>query len=507
MIRRWGQVAVALTVAMAGPAVAQTPPAPPVETPPAPPAAPVESSTPAPPPAVDPALAARLDEMEQIARIADRKVEILEAALVKKEKEAPLVTADEKGFVLRSHDGAYQLRIRALLQVDGRFFLDNDSYAANDTFLIRRFRPSLEGTLFSLVDYKLVPDFAGGQVQLYDVYLDIHPATWLRFRAGKFKGPIGLERLQGVADLPLFERAIDQNLSPTREIGAQVWGTAAGGLVTYVAGVVNGAPDNTNPDVDTNHAKDFQARLFVQPFSLPGLSELGDLGLGVAASTGNRKGKLPSAVSGSPVPTTASVTGLGSYKTAGSQTFFSYYNPTTDTTGALTTFAAGRSSHLNPQLYYYVGPFGLLAEYVWSRQAVQRGNSTAVLTNQAGHATASFVVGGTESYRGPTPEHGFDPAKGWLGALELSARVAWLKVDPDTFGDPNVPGSTAYADPAKSARSATAFGVIATWVLRRSLHLGLMFEQTRFDGGAGTASAVKDRPTENLLLGRAQLNF
>jgi phosphate-selective porin OprO/OprP len=208
-----------------------------------------------------------------------------------------------------------------------------------------------------------------------------------------------------------------------------------------------------------------------------------------------------------PTSTTAAVTGLGSYKTAGMNTFFSYYAPANDTTGALTTFGNGRASHLDPQLYYYVGPFGLLAEYVWSKQAVQRGNSTAVLTNQATHATASFVIGGREGYDGPTPEHGFDPAKGKWGALELAVQLAWLEVDPLTFGDPNVTGSTAYADPTKSARSATAYGVNAAWVPRRSVHLGLLFEQTKFEGGAGTATAVTDRQTENLLLGRAQVNF
>src|SRR5262249_6020341 len=162
---------------------------------------------------------------------------------------------------------------RALLQTDGRFFLDNTALQANDTFLLRRFRPSIEGTLFSIVDYRLLPDFAGGTLQVMDGYIDVHPREWVRFRFGKYKGAIGLERRRTEADLPLLERALDQNLSSTREIGAQVWGEIAGGLVTYVAGVVNGAPDNTNPDVDTDHAKDFQGRLFIQPFKTEGLRD------------------------------------------------------------------------------------------------------------------------------------------------------------------------------------------------------------------------------------------
>jgi phosphate-selective porin OprO/OprP len=454
-----------------------------------------------------PDASARLDEIEQVARIADRKREILEEELAKKAKESPSITADDSGFAIKSADRAYVLRINTQLQLDGRFFLDNDALEANDTFLVRRFRPGISGTLFNLVDYRLTPDFAGGQAQIFDGYVDIHPAEWLRLRVGKYKGVVGLERLQSDADLPLLERALDQNLSPTRELGVQLWGAIAGGFLVYAAGIVNGVPDNANTDTDTNHAKDFQGRLFVQPFKLPGFDWLGNLGLGFSATTGNRKGKLPTAVSGSPVPTVASVTGLGSYKTAGQNTFFSYYTPATDTTGALTTFANGRSTHLNPQLYYYIGPFGALGEYVWSKQAVQRGSSTANLANQSAHGTLSFVVGGREGYDGPTPTYNFDPAKGKLGALELAAQLSWLKVDPLTFGDPNVPGSTAYADPTKNPRSATAYGFNAAWVPRRSFHLGLLFEQTRFKGGAGTTMAITNRPTENLLLGRAQVNF
>ena len=336
------------------------------------------------------------------------------------------VTLEDQGLHIKSPDGANRVHIGALLQADGRFFLADDSYEASDTFLIRRFQPVLEGTLFGLADFLLSPDFGGGTLQVMDAYVDFHPRSWVRWRGGKFKGTIGLERLQGDAALPLLERALDQNLSSTREIGAELWGVA-GGVLTYAVGIVNGAPDNTNPDADTNRAKDFQGRLFLQPFKIQRLSRYGDLGIGIAASTGNRKGKLPTS-------TESAVTGLGSYKTAGQLTFFSYEAPASDTTGADTTFAHERASHLDPQVYYYVGPFGLLAEWVWSRLGVQKGNSTAVLTNQALHATASFVVGGKEGFDGPTPHRPFNPSGGDWGALELAARYTWLKVIPPASG-------------------------------------------------------------------------
>jgi phosphate-selective porin OprO/OprP len=401
-------------------------------------------------------------------------------------------------------DKSYSLRIRGLVQADGRFFLDNDALAANDTFLIRRFRPSIEGTLFSILDYRLLPEFAG-TVQILDAYADLHPRDWLRLRAGKFKAPIGLERLQNDADLPRLERSLDQYLTSLRDVGVQLWGDVAGGIVHYAIGIFNGSPDATAADTDLSHAKDFQGRLFFQPFKAESLKDLGSLGIGIAAGTGNRRGRLPTTVTGAVVPTTPAITGLSPFRTAGQNAFFTYLAPATDTTGATTTFAYERSTRLNPQLYYYYGPFGLLAEYVWLKQGVQRGDATAQLIHHAAHGTLSFSFRGTEDYGGVTPLYAFDPKSGHFGALQVAVRVGWLKVDGDTF--------PTYANPVTAARSATAYAAGVSWIPRRALRVSINFEQTRFDGGAGTAASgmtpavVTDRLTENVIIGRTQVNF
>src|SRR4029079_5907124 len=179
----------------------------------APAAVPAPPTPPAPltPPGPTPAEAQQLEEIEQLARIAARKHELLEEQAEKRAKEAPKLSIDDKGFALALPDKSFVLKIRALVQVDGRFFANSDTLEANDTFLIRRFRPWIEGTLFSFADFRLVPEFAG-TVQILDAYVDLHPRDWLRLRAGKYKAPIGLERLQSDADLPLLARALDQNL-------------------------------------------------------------------------------------------------------------------------------------------------------------------------------------------------------------------------------------------------------------------------------------------------------
>lgn len=455
------------------------------------------------PTAVAPAAAAannaRLDEIDQIARIALRKTEILEEEASKVAKPTSGAVVDDKGFTLKVLDGSSSLRIGALLQADGRFFFSDEALQANDAFLIRRFRPYLDGTLFSLVDYRLLSEFAG-TVQILDAYADIHPWAWLRLRIGKFKGPVGLERLQSDADLPLLERSLDQNLSAVRDVGLLLWGDVGGGVAQYTLGIVDGSPDGTSPDTDFNHAKDFAGRIFLQPFRDKSSLGFPNLGIGFAASFGNRKGRLPSS-------TTAATTGLPVFKTAGQNTFFQYFAPASDTTGATTTFSHELESHFNPQLYYYYEEFGLLAEYVLLRQGVQRGNSTTTLNHHSTHATVSYAFKGRVGFDGVTPLARFDPAAGSWGAIEIAVRWAWLKLDPATFGDAKVAGSAQYADPLRSARSAQAWTAGLTWVPARRFHVALNFEQTIFKGGAGTMALPSDRKTENVLIGRAQVNF
>jgi phosphate-selective porin OprO/OprP len=205
------------------------------------------------------------------------------------------VLADEKGLGIRSADGGTTVRIHGFVQADSRWFLGDNALSDRlDTFLLRRVRPSIDGTLFNIADYRVVPDFAGGAAVLFDAYADIHPVPWARLRAGKYKSPLGLERLQSDADLSLPERAVTQYLTPTRDVGVALWGDIAGGVVNYNIGIYNGGFDNSNLDVDSNHAKDFVGRLLIQPFKLEGLKGLGALGIHLAASTGDRRG-LPTA--------------------------------------------------------------------------------------------------------------------------------------------------------------------------------------------------------------------
>jgi phosphate-selective porin OprO and OprP len=421
----------------------------------------------------------KIQELDQKIRVLDRKIEIDKEAADEKAKAAAQATAGKDGFSLRSSDGNYVLRLRGYAQFDGRFWTGDEKKPQVETFLLRRVRPIFEGTVYKIFDFRIMPDFGQGQTVLYDAYMEARFNPAFRVRAGKFKPPIGLERLQSATDILFVERALPTNLVPNRDLGVQVGGDLAGGAVSYALGVFNGVPDLGNGDADSNNDKDVAARLFFQPF-VTGAGPLKNLGFGVGASQGNQTGTLTS-------------TGLPAYRTPGQQTFFSYRS---DGTAAGTVVADGTRFRLAPQGYFYSGPFGLLAEYTISRQDVRRDLVAETLEHKSWQVAASWVLaGGEASFRGVNPKKVFDPAAHTWGAFELAARYSELKLDDATF--------PTFASITSSARSAKAWAVGLNWYLNRSLRLLFDYEDTQFEGGAATGN----REDEKIFFSRFQIAF
>ncbi|MEA2692743.1 MAG: phosphate-selective porin OprO and OprP [Acidobacteriota bacterium] len=427
----------------------------------------------------------RIEELDQKVRILERRGEVADEQAAEKAKSAASVTAGRDGFSIRSADNAFQLRLRGYVQLDGRFYQDEHLKRGVDTFILRRARPILEGTVFKIFDFRLMPDFGGGTTVLQDAYVNARFLPGFQVRAGKFKPPVGLERLQSATDILFVERALPTNLVPNRDLGVQLqgdFGGSASNRISYALGVFNGVADAGNGDLDTNNGKDTAGRIFFTPFAATAGPGKG-LGVGIAASTGNQSGTA----------TSAATTGLPSYKTGGQLTFFSYR---ADGTAAGTTLANGRRQRLSPQAYWYAGPFGLLAEYVRSSQEVSRGAASARIENDAWQAAASYVLfGGETSYRGVDPKQPFDSSQHHWGALELAARYNRLEVDDKAF--------PFFANPASAASRATAWAVGLNWYLTRGVRFMLDYEQTRFKGGAATGN----RPDEKVVLDRIQISF
>lgn len=415
------------------------------------------------------------DTSSVTARLAllQRRVDQLERQRPARDSATPF-----RGFYIRSSDGAHQIRLRGLLQSDTRMLDGKSAAPAATTFLVRRARPILEITSFRILDARFVPDFGQGTAIIYDAHVDLRLHPWLAVRAGKFKSPVGLERLQSVADVLFIERGMPTNLVPQRDVGAQVYGDIKGGLLAYALGAFNGAVDLGIADADNGSTKDIGARLFAQPF-VRSDGPLKGLGVGVGFSDGVQRG----------TPGTA---GLPSYRSPAQQSVFSYR---TDGTAAGTAVAAGTRQRVAPQGYWYGGPVGVLAEYTVESQDVHRGTTDATLTHRAWQLSGSVVLTGENaSFRSVTPRHPYGTAGG-RGAFELGARVGSLDLDDATF--------PLFADPAVAVSRANSVGAILVWHLAPGIKAMAELDRTRYTGGGATG----DRATENALLVRLQHGF
>jgi len=385
--------------------------------------------------------------------------------------QSPVVEAGPDGFLLRSYDEAFKLRIGGYVQADGRFFVGPDQIGAN-TFILRRVRPILEGNLYKGLGFRIMPDFGEGRTSIRDAYGDFHYWPKTSFRFGKYKAPFGLERLQSSAELTFIDRSLATALAPDRDVGIQLYGDLGSGFFSYAVAVMNGVPDGESGDFDDNDGKDVIARVFLRPFvAKRDRHALGGLGFGIAGAGGEQLGSR-----------------LPVYKTVAQSVFFSY---------APDVAAAGDRWRFSPQAYYYAGPFGLMTEYVVSSQDVARAGFGARLRNTAWQVAVSYLLTGERrTYRSPAPARPFDPGSESWGGLEVAARFSELSADPAAF-------DRGLADITISAQRAREWVAGVNWYLARNNKFVFDYEQTRFTGGA----APGNRPTEHGFLTRFQVYF
>jgi phosphate-selective porin OprO/OprP len=424
----------------------------------------------------------RINELDQKTRILERKLEIAEENAKAAAEKTAVVKADGSGFSLAAPDKSFEIKLKALIQADARFFFNDDDVPQDDTFLMRRVRPTLEGTLGKNGDYRITPEFAGSSTTLLDAYGGYKFTDSFKLRAGKFKAPFGLERLQSGSDIRFIERAHPTSLAPNRDIGLQLFGDIVeGGLLTYEAGVFNGVADGASSVSDISDDKDFVARIFASPLKNTDIESLRGLSLGVAGSYGKEEGEVGN-------------TGLTTIRSPGQASVFNYR---TSTNAADNVQADGDRTRISPQFTYYYGSLGVLGEYVLSSQDVSRDDKTESLDNDAWQIATTYVLTGEEnSFKGINPANPFDLSKGTWGAFELAARYSELTVDDKTF--------PTYANPDKAVAGIQSWAVGLNWYLTRNLRSSLTYEQSSFDGGAAKGA---DREDENVLFARFQVSF
>jgi phosphate-selective porin OprO/OprP len=431
-----------------------------------------------------------LEGLDQRVKVIDRKLEVQQEAQQQKAAEMPIVKVGAEGFSLSSPNHDYNLNLSGILQGDGRFFTSGSDKNVGSTFFLNRVRPILTGSLDKYYNFNITPDFGQGKVTLQDAYINMTYWDYASLRAGKFKAPLDLERLQSDRDLEFSERSEIQNLVPNRDTGADLHGKLLDGRLYYDAALMNGVPDNTaadTTDLDTNDGKDFVGRIFATPFELSEKPWLKGLGFGFAGSYGDERGNTTSV-----------------YRTYGMSTWFSYNKGVT---------ASGLRARIEPQLYYYWRGFGLMAEYAQDEHSLNRFtkvgsgatarliNETDTFTDTGYMAQASYLLTGEDaSYGWVRPYHPFDPRNGFWGAWELAARISNVAAQTRQF-------QLGFANPSVSAKDATEFALGVNWYLNSNVKWQWDYANTFFNGGAGTTAVPKDRPNESVFESQLQISW
>jgi phosphate-selective porin OprO/OprP len=324
--------------------------------------------------------------------------------------------------------------------------------------------------MYKYIDYYFRPDFGHGTVVIFDAYAQLNYIPHFAIRAGKFKPAVGLERLQSDDDTTFIERGLPTLLVPSRAIGFQISGDLIEHRVGYQIGAFNPVPDNSLNDASPANGRNYTARIFTTPFQ-PNENFLSSLGVGFAVQGGDVDGVA-----------------LPAYKTVGQNTFFNF------SSGVI---SAGHRTTLAPQAFYYVGPFGVMAEDTITEEGFQKGATRRDVAFRAWQVQASYVLTGEKkSFGSPNPKHPFDPRNGGWGAWEIAARTGDFRADQGLF-------AAGFASPSSSPRFAREWVVGTNWYLNRIFRISMDYGHTNFLGGAVGANKASER----VILARFQLNF
>src|SRR5215510_13467677 len=106
------------------------------------------------------ALEKRVEELERLLKSQDAKpapppATATASSAPEPTKPAPSLTVGASGVTIGSADSNFVFRLRGLLQVDSHWSNDD---AVDDSFVLRRARPILAGTVFRDFDFRFTPE-------------------------------------------------------------------------------------------------------------------------------------------------------------------------------------------------------------------------------------------------------------------------------------------------------------------------------------------------------------
>ncbi len=133
----------------------------------------------------------------------------------------------KNGLNMETTDGETKLKIGGRIQNDW-FWFDQDRSLKRmadqkDGSEFRRSRLYLSGTIYENINFKAQYDFAGGDADFKDVYLELANAPLVgNIQIGHFKEPFSLEELTSSKYITFMERALPGVFAPSRNSGVMI---------------------------------------------------------------------------------------------------------------------------------------------------------------------------------------------------------------------------------------------------------------------------------------------
>lgn len=302
---------------------------------------------------------------------------------------------EEEGFYFKNF--FEEIRYGGYIELDGRLFLGPNS--SKSTFLVRRARLFMTGTLYHYFGFMLMPRWDRFKdISLHYAWVETLEPNFAKIRLGLFKEPFSLEALTTDTFLNFVERSIVvRTFCQIEDIGIMVFGDLFSGRIDYGLGIFNGR----GRKLDNNNNKEIVGRIV---YNLLSSARFGRLYLGVSGSTGRKDENL---------------SGF-EFVTEEDTPFWRWVDDSYFPVEV-------HSQHLRwgTDLEWLVGPFYFSAEYLYTNWGhIHKGSRSKLFQGSGGYVECSYLITGEDKPRNAPlfPKRNFDPCKDHWGAWEAAVK-------------------------------------------------------------------------------------
>ncbi len=326
----------------------------------------------------------------------------------------------DNGFKMESKDKQFKLIFGGRIMNDWAFFSQDDTLhtllPSKDGTEFRRARFYNSGVIYKVIKYKIQLDFAGGDADFKDVYLQFSNLPLVgNFKVGHFKEPFGLEELTSSNYVTFMERSLTSPFTPARNTGGMLFNSILEKRMTWAFGVFRDAGYYGNATSSSESNYNVTGRVTGLPYLNSEKSQLLHLGLAFSYRT-------PDA-------------GNYSLKSQAESHLAPKYYVNTGTIGRVHGI-----SIIGTELAFVMGPFSIQGEYMMSSLTRAIADSLGAVSNidnrfSGFYGMASFFLtkGDHRNYKGSggvfsrvKPKNPFLGKDGGTGAFEVGVRYSGL---------------------------------------------------------------------------------